>query len=422
MDYTLPGFNFNLNDEEEPNDYRKILSEFQSTPISSYSSPIQQETPESIMGGMGGREERLSQIDQALAAIQKEQQGRLGTMNEETPMTGDQMLATAIAGFLPMVMGKMIAGNAGLAGGADVGMKSATSAMDMFGKEGEKKKAKAKLEYDSAKEQLKELMNQRQDLQKQAFGAEDSMNLEKYKTSKAFGLQNDDQDFALQLEKLRQAGMNSRSAAALSAANNRSNEEDARSKRFEDIRLLQLEGNEANRLVQKFQANPLVKSAASSMQAASRIQSALQNPSSVTAGQLGTQLAVLAGEVGMKTEGDIQRNLGDTLFKRYTSAKNFLMNNAESTIAPEQAQAIQALVNEMLPKAQARVSAVRQEMENSGLAPYLAREGKLDKVIESLGSSIDSLGNSAKQSGKITQETPDGVWEKQPNGAWRLIK
>jgi hypothetical protein len=120
------------------------------------------------------RESKLNEIDQAMSELRKVQAGQTKAASATEGMTANQLLVTAIAGILPMVMGRMAAGNAGGALGGQAGANIAQGTFQNWEKGGAERRAEAAAESKLTAEQIKDLVNRRADLEKQGFGAQDS--------------------------------------------------------------------------------------------------------------------------------------------------------------------------------------------------------------------------------------------------------
>lgn len=316
-----------------------------------------------------GRVSRLNEIDVALKELQKAQTERALASQTTPRMTGDQAFATTVASALPLILGRLFAGNSGGAIGGQVGLGIAKGAEAGYDKQNQEAQAKSKAEYDLGKIEQTDLTQQKRSLQSQGYAAEDALRME--------GMRQGNREELFNKE---QSAINQRSANSAGLRNQGIN-----------LREKSILGSESNRLSTKFQGNAFIKSAVSSINAANNIDTLMANPSSVTAGQAATQLAVLAGEVGVKTDRDISRNLGPTAGKLYVETQNYLTNNADSPLPAAQVNAIKQLTAAMRPLAEKKIEAVRQEIRGSGLAPLTEAKGLLDGIIMSLGSAADAI-------------------------------
>lgn len=387
---------------DEPLNVVDGLSSFSLPPVSQPNPFASQELPAaSYMNPQ--RTARLYEIDAAMNALQKVQTERALAAQTTPNMTGDQAFATTIVSALPLILGRIFAGNSGGALGGAIGAGIAKGATEGYDKKNEEAQARAKAEYDLGKGELSDLQQQKRALQTQGYAAED----------------------ALRLEGTRQGNREEMFEKNQSAINDRLNR--AAGIRNEGLNLREkgILGSESNRLAAKFQGNPFVKSAVNSINAANNIDTLMANPSSVTAGQVATQLAVLAGESGMKTEGDIRRNLGDTFAKRYAEFQNFATNSADSPLPPAQVAAIKELTSAMRPLAEKKIAAVRSEISGLRLAPLTEEKGLLDDIIMHLGSAADSMNQTpgAKPTPRDGDRGErDGVTYERQNGKWVPVK
>lgn len=123
------------------------------------------------------------------------------------------------------------------------------------------------------------------------------------------------------------------------------------------------------------------------VKALDEIDTLLKNPSQASWGQISTALSRASGEKGALAEGDVKRALPTTLRSTAAGLVNFLVPGTMNPYAEAQKQEISKLVDEKRGVYNQELSKSGRELDQraSTLAPTLARQGKLPKVMKSLG-------------------------------------
>ncbi len=196
------GLNFDLGDyEEDP--LAKFMNPAAADPMAAAPQPF--EAPLAApFASNPNRVAKLNEIDQAMNELRQVQAGQVKDASSREGMTANQLLVTAIAGILPMVMGRMAAGNAGGALGGQAGANIAQGTFANWEKGGADRRAESLAESKLTAEQIKDLVNRRADLEKQGFAAEDSIKAAGVRNAQADSVLDRKQDFSRSMYEVKQ--------------------------------------------------------------------------------------------------------------------------------------------------------------------------------------------------------------------------
>ena len=331
------------------------------------------------------RDQQIAELDEMLMGL-KTQQGELAnSFTDRQPLNPSQLFTTAVASLVPILVGYAANGAKGGAIGAQAGGALGANVIGGMMEDQKLNSQKNKALYELSREEARDLRTERRQLETQAAQAIDA-NLR----------QEDQQAFLSGENAKREAGMEARAAGRADKS---------------DDRLL---GSEGERVRKAYMGMPLVKSAQKSIEAATWMKGLLQGGTAIDAGQLSTQLPILAGEVGVKTDKDVARNLPDNLQSESTKVWNYINGDVSDPLTPQTRQAILALTERAYASAVTRLGAAKDSLrgQSGAIAPYANRKGKdaLDNLFNSLGSEYTAL-NQQKPSVQFGGKTysPDQV-------------
>ncbi len=371
--FQIPGF-----DEEE-------------LPAMMFNTP--QAAPAPVAGAYTNplRQAEEDQLSKVLASLKAEQLQGIQKGYQQPELSESQVFTTAVASLLPIVAGYMLNKEKGGAVGAQAGGLIGQGVFQGLEQERKLEAEKQKLLNEARKDELKDTRAELKDVRKAGMQAEDQFALEGVK-----------QKGDIELQGIKDAAAMSRTRA-LVAGRDKGRED---SEKKSDDRLA---GQEARAVRAEYYSLPIVKSAAESAEAAAWIKTLLQGGTAVDAGQIAGQLTMLAGEVGVKTEGDIARNLPPNLRGQAAKLHNYMTGSVDETIPPDARRAIAALADKAAASAQRKLGQGREVIRKrvEATAPY-----SFSTRPDALGGLIDSLGTEYLQSPAptaITGAAPAGV-------------
>lgn len=313
------------------------------------------------------RTQRLTEIDQALSELRKAQAGHLAGANTSPSMSGDQMFATAVASALPLILGRLFAGNTGGAIGGQVGLGIAKGTQEGYDKENKEKQLLEKAEYDKGKIEESDLIQQKRGLQTQGYAAEDALRLAGARDKMADDNRAQVQAFQKDLKD---------------------------DPTYRDLHPVGgVGGGRQTRLeTQAVQTeyNKIIGKSREQITALNTIETMLKDPTNISTGALRVQLARASGEVGNLAQQEQNRALPTSLWGDVKGIGNYITGGTSTTLTDAQKTAIQQYLVEKRAAIEEKVARATEEVSQRApnLAPGLAQSGELQNLLKSLGSSI----------------------------------
>lgn len=317
------------------------------------------------------RQEELDDLGKELMLLRQAQVAGVQEGFQRPELDQSQVMATAIASLLPVVAGYMMNKEKGGAIGAQAGGLIGTSVLGGLAEEQKQANERNKLLYETRRDEMKDLRASRKELTRQDLEAADDAAL------KGIGLEADKE-----LQRMKDTAAMDRVGKREEAKSNETIKSNDR-----------LTGTEGERLRRAYSQNQAVRGAGKTIAAADWIGSLLGGGSAVEAGQIATQLSVLAGEVGVKTEGDIARSLPKNLQSEATRIFNYMNGDVRDPLTEKTRAAIAALAVRARASATQRISLAREALRRQApaIAPFSYRQGPdaINTLIDALGTEYE---------------------------------